>query len=105
MFINKYKTFIPVFIANFILIYFVEIKIFILIILYEVLLLICLIFYFNKKQNPTKEDEVNDEVNDDIILKIYNGFIDKLDDTIFITDKNFNIISQNIVSKKFIIIF
>ena len=100
MFINKYKTFIPVFIANFILIYFVEIKIFILIILYEVLLLICLIFYFNKKQNPTKEDEVNDEVNDDIILKIYNGFIDKLDDTIFITDKNFNIISQNIVSKK-----
>ena len=39
-------------------------------------------------------------MNDDIILKIYNGFIDKLDDTIFITDKNFNIISQNIVSKK-----
>ena len=100
MFINKYKTFIPIFIANLILIYFVETKIFILIILYEALLLICLIFYFNKKQNPAKEDEVNDEVNDDIILKIYNGFIDKLDDTIFITDKDFNIISQNIVSKK-----
>ena len=100
MFINKYKTFIPIFIANLILIYFVETKIFILIILYEALLLICLIFYFNKKQNPAKEDEVNDEANDDIILKIYNGFIDKLDDTIFITDKDFNIISQNIVSKK-----
>jgi signal transduction histidine kinase len=100
MIFDKLKVFIPVILANLFLFYFLDTKEIILFFFFEILLILSFIYFIKKSEKSSIKKQTDKKENKDLTLSIYESFIDKLDNPIFIIGKDFKIISQNLKSQE-----
>lgn len=100
MIFDKFKVFIPIILANLFLFYFLDTKEIILFFFFEILLILSFIYFIKKNVKSLIKKLPDKKENKDLTLSIYESFIDKLDNPIFIIGKDFKIISQNLKSQE-----
>ena len=100
MIFDKFKVFIPIILANLFLFYFLDTKEIILFFFFEILLILSFIYFIKKSEKSSIKKQTDKKENKDLTLSIYESFIDKLDNPIFIIGKDFKIISQNLKSQE-----
>ena len=100
MIFDKFKVFIPIILANLFLFYFLDTKEIILFFFFEILLILSFIYFIKKNVKSLIKKQPDKKENKDLTLSIYESFIDKLDNPIFIIGKDFKIISQNLKSQE-----
>lgn len=100
MIFDKFKVFIPIILANLFLFYFLDTKEIILFFFFEILLILNFIYFIKKNEKSLIKKQPDKKENKDLTLSIYESFIDKLDNPIFIIGKDFKIISQNLKSQE-----
>ena len=100
MIFDKFKVFIPIILANLFLFYFLDTKEIILFFFFEILLILSFIYFIKKNVKSLIKKQPNKKENKDLTLSIYESFINKLDNPIFIIGKDFKIISQNLKSQE-----
>ena len=100
MIFDKFKVFIPIILANLFLFYFLDTKEIILFFFFEILLILSFIYFIKKSEKSSIKKKTDKKENKDLTLSIYESFIDKLDNPIFIIGKDFKIISQNLKSQE-----
>ena len=100
MIFDKFKVFIPIILANLFLFYFLDTKEIILFFFFEILLILSFIYFIKKNVKTLIKKLPDKKENKDLTLSIYESFIDKLDNPIFIIGKDFKIISQNLKSQE-----
>ncbi len=100
MIFDKFKVFIPIILANLFLFYFLDTKEIILFFFFEILLILSFIYFIKKNVKSLIKKQPDKKENKDLTLSIYESFINKLDNPIFIIGKDFKIISQNLKSQE-----
>ena len=100
MIFDKFKVFIPIILANLFLFYFLDTKEIILFFFFEILLILSFIYFIKKSEKSSIKKQTDKKENKDLTLSIYESFINKLDNPIFIIGKDFKIISQNLKSQE-----
>ena len=100
MIFDKFKVFIPIILANLFLFYFLDTKEIILFFFFEILLILSFIYFIKKNVKSLIKKLPDKKENKDLTLSIYESFINKLDNPIFIIGKDFKIISQNLKSQE-----
>lgn len=100
MIFDKFKVFIPIILANLFLFYFLDTKEIFLFFFFEILLILSFIYFIKKSEKSSIKKQTDKKENKDLTLSIYESFIDKLDNPIFIIGKDFKIISQNLKSQE-----
>ncbi len=100
MIFDKFKIFIPIILANLFLFYFLDTKEIILFFFFEILLILSFIYFIKKNVKSLIKKLPDKKENKDLTLSIYESFINKLDNPIFIIGKDFKIISQNLKSQE-----
>ena len=100
MIFDKFKVFIPIILANLFLFYFLDTKEIILFFFFEILLILSFIYFIKKNVKSLIKKLPDKKENKDLTLSIYESFVNKLDNPIFIIGKDFKIISQNLKSQE-----
>ena len=100
MIFDKFKVFIPIILANLFLFYFLDTKEIILFFFFEILLILNFIYFIKKNEKSLIKKQPDKKENKDLTLSIYESFVNKLDNPIFIIGKDFKIISQNLKSQE-----
>ena len=100
MIFDKLKVFIPIILANLFLFYFLDTKEIILFFFFEILLILSFIYFIKKNVKSLIKKLPDKKENKDLTLSIYESFVNKLDNPIFIIGKDFKIISQNLKSQE-----
>lgn len=100
MIFDKFKIFIPIILANLLLFYFLDTKEIILFFFFDILLILSFIYFIKKNLKSLIKKQPDKKENKDLTLSIYESFINKLDNPIFIIGKDFKIISQNLKSQE-----